>query len=161
MNNEQETIDWERLKKALLVEAERGFQNIQGQQYIFNDFLSISLSKQPITLKAYQNQFQELSKKFASYPGMTREERQNLLEITQHFLNKMQSFYAKEKQQNISELHPVEITAKIQKNNSNFSQQYTNNLELQQQLKDDQKKLQEVAETLEKEFEQYYKKKKK
>ena len=43
MNNEKETIDWERLKKALLVEAGEGFQNIQGKQYIFNDFLSLSL----------------------------------------------------------------------------------------------------------------------
>jgi len=136
MNNEKETIDWERLKKALSIEAERGFQNIQGKQYIFNDFLSISLSKQPITLKAYQNQFQELSKKFASYPDMTREERQNLLEKTQDFLNKMQSYCAREKEQNIPEVHPVEITAKVQKNNSNFSQKYTNNLELQQPLKE-------------------------
>ncbi|MEM1170733.1 MAG: ATP-dependent DNA helicase RecG [Cyanobacteria bacterium P01_H01_bin.35] len=136
MNNEKETIDWERLKKALLVEAERGFQNIQGKQYIFNDFLSISLSKQPIILKAYQNQFQELSKKFASYPAMTREERQSLLEKTQDFLNKMQSYCAREKEQNIPEVHPVEITAKVQKNNSNFSQKSTNNLELQQPLKD-------------------------
>ena len=136
MNNEKETIDWERLKKALLVEAERGFQNIQGKQYIFNDFLSISLSQPPIILKAYQNQFQELSNKFASYREMTREERQDLLEKTQDFLNKMQSYCTREKEQNIPEVHPVEITAKVQKNNSNFSQEYTNNLELQQLLKD-------------------------
>ncbi|NES04566.1 MAG: ATP-dependent DNA helicase RecG [Okeania sp. SIO2F4] len=136
MNNEKETIDWERLKKALLVETDRGFQNIQGKQYIFNDFLSISLSQPPIILQAYQNQFQELSKKFASYPEMTREERQSLLEITQDFLNKMQSFSTKEQEQNIPEAHPLEITAKIQKNNYNFPQKYTNNLELQQPLKD-------------------------
>jgi len=85
MNNEEETIDWERLKKALLVEAGNGFQNLQGKQYIFNEFLSISLSKLPITLKAYQNQFHEFSKKFASYPERTREERQSLLEKTQDF----------------------------------------------------------------------------
>ena len=36
MNNEKETIDWERLKKALLVEAGRGLQNIQGKQYILS-----------------------------------------------------------------------------------------------------------------------------
>ncbi|MGD1804713.1 ATP-dependent DNA helicase RecG [Dapis sp. BLCC M126] len=136
MNNEKETIDWERLKKALLVEAERGFQNIQGKQYIFNDFLSISLSKQPITLKAYQNQFEELSKKFACYPGMTREERQFLIEKTQHFLNKMESLYAREKEQNIREVHPVEVTTKVHKNTANFAKKYTNNLELQQPLKD-------------------------
>ncbi|NEQ37098.1 MAG: ATP-dependent DNA helicase RecG [Okeania sp. SIO3I5] len=136
MNNEKETIDWERLKKALSVETDRGFQNIQGKQYIFNDFLSISLSQPPIILKAYQNQFQELSKKFASYPEMTREERQSLLEKTQDFLNQMQSLCKKQKEQNISEVHPVEVTAKINKNTSNFSQKNTNNLELQQPLKE-------------------------
>ena len=62
MNNEKEMIDWERLKKALLVEAGRGFQNIQGKQYIFNDFLSISLSKPPIILKGYQDKFEKFSK---------------------------------------------------------------------------------------------------
>ncbi len=136
MNNEKETIDWERLKKALLVEAERGFKNIQGRQYIFNDFLSISLSQPPITLKAYQNKFQELSKKFVSYPEITREERQYLLEETQHFLNKMQSLCSRQKEQNIPEVHPVEVTAKIQKNTSNVSKKSTNNLELQQPLKE-------------------------
>ncbi|MEB3343382.1 ATP-dependent DNA helicase RecG [Okeania sp.] len=136
MNNENETIDWERLKKALLVEAERGFQNIQGRQYIFNDFLSISLSQVPIILQVYQNQFQELSQKFTSYPGMTREEREFLVEKTRHFLNKMQYLWTTKKETNISELNSLEVTAKIQQNNSNFSQRYTNNFELQQLLKD-------------------------
>ena len=136
MNNEKETIDWERLKKALSVETDRGFQNIQGKQYIFNDFLSISLSQPPIILKAYQNQFQELSKKFASYPEMTREARQSLLEKTQYFLNQMQSFCEKQKEQNLSEAHPVEVTAKINKNTYNFAPKNTNNLELQQPLKE-------------------------
>lgn len=136
MNNEEETIDWERLKKALLVEAGNGFQNLQGKQYIFNEFLSISLSKLPITLKAYQNQFHELSKKFASYPERTREERQSLLEKTQDFLNKMQSLCIREKKQYIPEINPLQITAKIHKNNSNSPQKYTDNLELEKILKD-------------------------
>ena len=136
MNNEEETIDWERLKKALLVEAGNGFQNLQGKQYIFNEFLSISLSKLPITLKAYQNQFHEFSKKFASYPERTREERQSLLEKTQDFLNKMQSLCIREKKQYIPEINPLQITAKIHKNNSNSPQKYTDNLELEKILKD-------------------------
>ena len=136
MNNEKEMIDWERLKKALLVEAGRGFQNIQGKQYIFNDFLSISLSKPPIILKGYQDKFEKFSKKFVSYPEMTREERQYLLEKTQIFLNQMQSLCVKEKENDRLEFHSLEITAKIQKDNSNFSQKYTNNLELEQLLKD-------------------------
>ena len=136
MNNEKETIDWERLKKALLVEAGRGLQNIQGKQYIFNDFLSISLSKPPVTLKAHQNKFQEFSKKFASYPEMTREERQDLLEKTHNFLNKMQSLCVMGKEESRLEINSLEMTAKRQKNNSIFSQKNTNNLKLEQILKD-------------------------
>lgn len=136
MNNEEETIDWERLKKALLVEAGNGFQNLQGKQYIFNEFLSISLSKLPITLKAYQNQFEELSKKFASYPKINREERQSLLEKTQDFLNKMQSLCIREKKQYIPEINPLQITVKISKNDSSSPQKHTDNLELEKILKD-------------------------
>ncbi|MCL2932758.1 MAG: ATP-dependent DNA helicase RecG [Trichodesmium sp. MAG_R03] len=136
MNDEKEKIDWERLKKALLVEAGNGFQNLQGKQYIFNEFLSISFSKPPIKLKAYQNQFQELSKKFASYLEMTKEEREFLLEKTQDFLNKMQSLCIREKEEYRLEINSLEVTAKIQKNNSNYSQEYTNHLALEQILKD-------------------------
>ena len=134
MNNEKETIDWERLKKALLVEAGRGLQNIQGKQYIFNDFLSISLSKPPVTLKAHQNKFQEFSKKFASYPEMTREERQDLLEKTHNFLNKMQSLCVMEKEESRLEINSLEMTAKRQKNNSIFSQKNTDKLKLEQKI---------------------------
>ncbi|MDY7008710.1 MAG: hypothetical protein SWX82_33530 [Cyanobacteriota bacterium] len=40
MNNEREKIDWERLQKALSVEVQYGFQNIQEKQYIFNEFIN-------------------------------------------------------------------------------------------------------------------------
>ena len=136
MNNEKETIDWERLKKALSVEAQRGFQNIQGKQYIFNDFLSISLSQLPIILKADQNQFQELSKKFASYPEMTREERQTLLEKTRHFLEQMQFFCEGEKGIKKLEISQSETIKKTQTSYSNNCQKNSNNLNLEQQLKE-------------------------
>ncbi|GFZ97994.1 hypothetical protein [Okeania sp. KiyG1] len=40
MNNEKEKIDWGRLQKALSVEVQYRFQNIQGKQYIFNEFIN-------------------------------------------------------------------------------------------------------------------------
>ena len=40
------TIDrpeWQRLQKALSVEADRGFNDLQGSQYRFSEFLGLSL----------------------------------------------------------------------------------------------------------------------
>ena len=39
-NNQPE---WQRLQKALSVEADRGFNDIQGSQYRFSEFLGLSL----------------------------------------------------------------------------------------------------------------------
>ncbi|MGB6301047.1 MAG: hypothetical protein WBF90_33395, partial [Rivularia sp. (in: cyanobacteria)] len=37
-----EKPDWIRLQKALLVETERGFINLKGKQYLFNEFLTLT-----------------------------------------------------------------------------------------------------------------------
>ncbi|NES91733.1 MULTISPECIES: ATP-dependent DNA helicase RecG [Okeania] len=137
MNNERENIDWERLQKALSVEVQYGFQNIQGKQYIFNDFLSISLSKSPIILKGYQNQFQEISNQFVSYPEMTREERQKLLEITKYFLQKMQYISEGVKPEETikkERFKSEEKSQKTLKSNSVTSQKYSDKLDVEQPL---------------------------
>ncbi len=136
MNNEREQIDWERLKKALSVEAQYGFQNIQGKQYIFNDFLNISLSQTPIILKAYENKFIEMSKQFVSYPHLTLEERQTLLEKTKHFLQQMQDFYEREKERVKVKTKQSETIQKIPINHSTVFQQHSHNLDLEKPLKE-------------------------
>ena len=120
MNNEREEIDWERLKKALSVEAKYGFTNIQGQKYIFNDFISISLSKAPIILKTSHHQFQEISNKFAKYPEMKLEERQILLEKTLDFLQQMQDFYEQKKLIKIAEKKSINSSIDFQGHSSNL-----------------------------------------
>lgn len=82
-----ETLDWVRLEKALSVEAETGFNNIQGKQYLFNDFLSISFSQTPEILpNFYRRKCQETSAKFARYSEMNLEERQELIAKTREFI---------------------------------------------------------------------------
>ncbi|NER05438.1 MAG: ATP-dependent DNA helicase RecG, partial [Okeania sp. SIO3C4] len=137
MNNEKEKIDWERLQKALSVEVQYGFQNIQGKQYIFNDFLSISLSEAPIILKGYQNQFQEISNQFVSYPEMTREEREKLLETTKYFLQKMQYISEGVKQEETikkEQIKPEEKTQQVLNDRSFASQKYSDKLDIEQPL---------------------------
>ena len=42
--------DWIRLQKALSVETERGFINLKGKQYLFNEFLTLTFGKFPVGL---------------------------------------------------------------------------------------------------------------
>ncbi|NET45243.1 ATP-dependent DNA helicase RecG [Okeania sp. SIO2B3] len=154
MNNERENIDWERLQKALSVEVQYGFKNIQGKQYIFNDFLSISLRQPPIILQGYQNQFQEISNKFVSYPEMTREERQRLLETTKYFLEKMQYISEGVKPEETIQkerVKPEEKTQEILKHKSVTAQKYSDKLDVEQPLtevKDISKRNSDRLETL-------------
>ncbi len=90
MNTEKP--DWLRLEKALSVEAETGFNNIQGKQYLFNDFLSLSLSKPPEILPAFfRRKCQETSRRFARYSEMNLEERQVLIAKTKEFVAELRS----------------------------------------------------------------------
>lgn len=86
MNTEKP--DWLRLEKALSVEEKTGFNNIQGKQYLFNDFLSLSFSNLP---SFYGHKCQETSHLFAIYSHMSLEERQNLIAKTREFIIELKS----------------------------------------------------------------------
>ena len=40
-------MDWERIEKALVVEKEYGYRNLQGKQYRFSEFLCLTFGKIP------------------------------------------------------------------------------------------------------------------
>ena len=40
-------LDINRLQQALSIEAEKGFSNLQGKQFLFADFLNVSLQEIP------------------------------------------------------------------------------------------------------------------
>lgn len=80
--------DWLRLKKALTVEAEGGFVNLQGKQHLFSEFLRLSLSQgMPEKISASDRRhWQELATGYARYPEMSLGQRQHLVAETRRFL---------------------------------------------------------------------------
>ena len=86
--------DWWRLSKALAVEAERGFTNLQGSQYQFHEFFYVSLKElfenaPPET----QQRCQDLAEEFLRYPELDLENRQHLIADTRRFLLHLQRLF--------------------------------------------------------------------
>ncbi|MBD2777525.1 ATP-dependent DNA helicase RecG [Iningainema tapete] len=83
--------DWLRLQKALAIEASKGFTDLVGNQYRFSEFLCLTFGKFPWTLPSSERRrWQELAGKFAAYPNLELEERQNLVAQTRSYLSKLQ-----------------------------------------------------------------------
>jgi ATP-dependent DNA helicase RecG len=73
-------MDWLRLQKALAVEAERGFNDLLGNQYRFSEFLNLSLSCPPTELSiADRQRLQQIATQFANYSELTFAQRQHLV----------------------------------------------------------------------------------
>ncbi|NER78581.1 MAG: DNA helicase RecG, partial [Leptolyngbya sp. SIO1D8] len=79
--------DWNRLQKALSVEAERGFNNLEGRQQRFNEFLQNALATPPAPLSAEnQGHWRSLSAQYAHYSDLPFAERQHLVAETRRTL---------------------------------------------------------------------------
>ncbi len=86
-----ELPDWVRLRKALSIEAEKGFQDLMGHQYRFSEFLHLSLKNIPAGLGAADRQlWRSLASQFAVYSQLNSEQRKTLIAQTQMFLLQMQ-----------------------------------------------------------------------
>ncbi|HAX76528.1 MAG TPA: DNA helicase RecG, partial [Cyanobacteria bacterium UBA11372] len=84
-------LDWERLQKALVVEAERGFTDLVGKQYRFSEFVCLSFGQPlPDSSLIERRQWQEMASRFANYPQLTLEERQHLVATASRFLAQIQ-----------------------------------------------------------------------
>lgn len=95
-------LDWWRIQKALTVEAERGFTNIQGKQYRFNEFLLLSLHQVLEIIPAEAHSLgQKLAGDFANYSQLELEDRQHLIADTRRFLTQSQRLL--ESQRNLSQ----------------------------------------------------------
>jgi ATP-dependent DNA helicase RecG len=85
MNHEQP--DWIKLQKALSIEAERGFNDIQGKHHIFHNFLYLSLNDLlEIVPPEVSSRCQNLVEQFTIYPQLNLEARQQLIAETRRFL---------------------------------------------------------------------------
>jgi ATP-dependent DNA helicase RecG len=80
--------DWVRLQKALAVEAVRGFNDLQGNQYRFSEFLCLSLGSPPPpgTPLSDRQRWQNFAQQFAQYPQLSPSQRQSLVTDTRNFL---------------------------------------------------------------------------
>jgi ATP-dependent DNA helicase RecG len=91
--------DWIRLQKALSVEAERGFNNLEGKQHRFSEFLSLSLTQVPTELSTPdQSRWQALGSQFMTYADMTFSQRQHLVAETRRFLYDMRKTWERNRQ---------------------------------------------------------------
>ncbi|MBD2463266.1 ATP-dependent DNA helicase RecG [Oscillatoria sp. FACHB-1407] len=86
-------MDWLRLQKALSVEAERGFNDLVGNQYRFSEFLSLSFSRPPADIPiSEQRRFQEMGERFTKYGEMTFAQRQHLVAEARRTIYQVQRF---------------------------------------------------------------------
>jgi ATP-dependent DNA helicase RecG len=82
-----EVMDWVRLQKALSIEADRGFNDLEGKQYRFSEFLHLNLSEPSIDLPdRAQQRCQEIATQFSSYAELSFAQRQHLVADTRRFL---------------------------------------------------------------------------
>lgn len=81
------TPDWIRLQKALMVEADRGFNNLEGHHQRFSEFLEGALAVPPEHLPmAKQDRWRSLAVDFRRYSELTFAARQHLVAETRRTL---------------------------------------------------------------------------
>ena len=86
--------DWVRLQKALSVESERGFNNLEGHQQRFSDFLASSLHSghkvlsDCLSSQLNADKWKTLAQRFDSYENLSFSERQHLVADTRRFLHR-------------------------------------------------------------------------
>ncbi|OLP19448.1 ATP-dependent DNA helicase RecG [Leptolyngbya sp. 'hensonii'] len=82
-----ENPDWLRLQKALTLEAEHGFDDLEGRQQRFSEFLRDSLHQAPERLTGDDRRhWTELGLRFQKYPDLSFAQRQHLVAETRRFL---------------------------------------------------------------------------
>ena len=105
------TIDrpeWQRLQKALSVEADRGFNDIQGSQYRFSEFLGLSLRQLAVAVAASsRDRARQLAAEFDIYPQKDLEQRQHSIAITVSFLRQMEQVWEQETRHQLEQARQV------------------------------------------------------
>mgnify|MGYP005840351539 CR=1 FL=1 len=89
--SQKEIPDLLRLQKALSVEVENDFQDIQGRQYRFSEFLCLSFGQTPpLDNPQAKRRWQNIATEFARYPELSYTQRQHLIADTRRFLQQLQ-----------------------------------------------------------------------
>lgn len=79
--------DWQRIHKALAIEAQYGYTDLMGQQYRFGEFLCLSFGKPPTHASSNDRQhWRELAFEFARYQDLDLFDRKALITKAVQFL---------------------------------------------------------------------------
>ncbi|MCY7367506.1 MAG: DNA helicase RecG, partial [Chamaesiphon sp.] len=79
--------DWQRIQKALAIEAQYGYTDLMGQQYRFGEFLCLSFGKPPTHASSKDRQhWRELAFEFAKYQDLDLFDRKLLITKASQFL---------------------------------------------------------------------------
>lgn len=98
-------MDLTRLQKALSVEADRGFNDLKGNQFRFSEFLHLSLSDSSTELpKSEREKCQAIASQFAKYSELEFAQRQHLVAETRRFLHQVKK--SEEKAASVLEKSP-------------------------------------------------------
>ncbi len=81
-----EKVDIDRLQQALTIEVEKGFSNLQGRQYVFADFLRMSLEQRLTWGKEDCDRAQNLATEYNTYDSLPLSRRQYVVAETRRLL---------------------------------------------------------------------------
>ena len=115
-------MDFLRLQKALAFEAEAGFNDLQGNQYRFSEFLQIALGEpSPILDRPDRQKLQTLADKYSSYGDLEFADRQHLVAETRRTVYSLKQ----STQQQSMQQQPAKdsVTKTIIRSTANSSQQ--------------------------------------
>ncbi len=88
-------MDWQRLHKAIAYEADNNFADIQGNQYRFSEFITLSLGQAPQGLKGEQRRrWITFSRAFAGYQQLSTIQRRHLVVEAERFFDQVQKHLA-------------------------------------------------------------------
>lgn len=85
-------LDWQRLQKALAIEADRGFGDLIGREYRFSEYLHLQLSEaaKPQLPEHLEHRWQQAAEHFATYPDLSIPQRQHLVAETRRLIYQAQ-----------------------------------------------------------------------
>ncbi|MGB8702043.1 MAG: ATP-dependent DNA helicase RecG [Thermosynechococcaceae cyanobacterium] len=85
-----EDANWARLQRALSVEAEHGFCDVQGNQFRFSEFLHLSLGQVATQSTQEQGRYQAIAQRFSTYADLPTSQRQHLVAETRRLIYQVQ-----------------------------------------------------------------------
>ena len=106
-------MDFLRLQKALAFEAEAGFNDLQGNQYRFSEFLQIALGEpSPVLDRPDRQKLQTLAEKYSSYQDLAFADRQHLVAETRRTVYSLKQSTQQSAQQAIVQQSANDSTVK-------------------------------------------------